>query len=284
MTTYHTHKVNLSQGQRSKLLKAYKDKSEITIRLGNTNLTGNDSLMLTKRQINKINKAKKAGLGVDIHISKTQIRKVPKLGNGAPQLGQFPSIGVSVSKQKSRRSTTTKKDGGRIMSNKNALSYRSPPFIGTWDQYNKFLKTGGLLIPKKKKDVKAEKKVKKPKFIKKPLSNIDLMKWCKYLKINIKGIYSRDEHMSKMHSPCIINLDSYESFGTHWTCCVPGYNKRTLWYFDSFGMPYPNEFKMRAEKDGIKQILYNSTQYQHIKSVLCGYYCIFFFTSSIGVR
>ena len=158
MTTYHTHKVNLSQGQRSKLLKAYKDKSEITIRLGNTNLTGNDSLMLTKRQINKINKAKKAGLGVDIHISKTQIRKVSKLGNGAPQLGQFPSIGVSVSKQKSRRSTTTKKDGGRIMSNKNALSYRSPPFIGTWDQYNKFLKTGGLLIPKKKKMSKQKRK------------------------------------------------------------------------------------------------------------------------------
>ena len=116
----------------------------------------------------------------------------------------------------------------------------------------------------------------KPKFIKKPLSNIDLMRWCKYLKINIKGIYSRNEHMSKRHSPCIINLDSYEAVGTHWTCCVPGHNKRTLWYFDSFGMPYPNEFKIRAEKDELKQILYNSTQYQHIKSVLCGYYCIYF--------
>ena len=164
MTTYHTHKVNLSQGQRSKLLKAYKDKSEITIRLGNTNLTGNDSLMLTQRQINKINKAKKAGLGVDIHISKTQIRKVLKLGNGAPQLGQFPSIGVSFPRQRSRRSTTTnrptktKKEGGRIMSRKDALSYRSPPFIGTWDQYNKFLKNGGLLLPKNPK-----KKVTRPK-------------------------------------------------------------------------------------------------------------------------
>ena len=147
MTTYHTHKVNLSQGQRSKLLKAYKDKSEITIRLDNTNLTGNDSLMLTQRQINKINKAKKAGLGVDIHISKTQIRKVLKLGHGAPQLGQFPSIGVSAPRQRSRRSTNgnrpTKKEGGRIMSKKDALSYRSEPFIGSWSEYNKFLKTGG---------------------------------------------------------------------------------------------------------------------------------------------
>ena len=164
MTTYHTHKVNLSKGQRSKLLKAYKDKSEITIRLGNINLTGNDSLMLTQRQINKINKAKKAGLGVDIHISKTQIRKVLKLGYGAPQLGQFPSIGVSAPRQRSSRSTTTnqntktKKDGGRLMSEKNALSYRSPPFIGSWDQYNKLLKTEGLVLPKKKKMLKQKRK------------------------------------------------------------------------------------------------------------------------------
>ena len=161
MTTYHSHKVNLSQGQRSKLLKAHKDKSEITIRLGNTDLTGNDSLMLTQRQINKINKAKKAGRGVDIHISKTQIRKVLKLlklGHGAPQLGQFPSIGDSVPRQRSRRLTTTKKDGGRIMSKQDALSYRTPPFIGTWDQYNKFLKNGGLLLPKNPK-----KKITRPK-------------------------------------------------------------------------------------------------------------------------
>ena len=33
---------------------------------------------------------------------------------------------------------------------------------------------------------------------------------------------------------------------------------------------------MRAEKDGIKEILYNNTHYQHIKSVLCGYYCLYF--------
>ena len=154
MTTYHSHKVNLSEGQRSKLLRAYKDNSEITIRLGNSDLTGNDSLMLTQRQINKLNKARSLGVGSDLNISRTQIRKVMTIGHGAPRLGLFPSIGVSVPRQRSRRSTTTnqptKKEGERIMSKKDALSYRSPPFIGTWDQYNKFLKTGGLVLPKKK--------------------------------------------------------------------------------------------------------------------------------------
>ena len=120
-----------------------------------------------------------------------------------------------------------------------------------------------------------KKKVNKAKFIKKPLSNIDLSRWCDYLGIKIKGIYSGNEHMPKNHSPCIINLDDYEGVGTHWTCCVPGKKKKTLWYFDSFGMHYPEEFKMRAEKDGIKEIMYNNTHYQHIRSVLCGYYCLY---------
>ena len=164
MTTYHLHKVNLSEGQRSKLLTAYRNKCEITIRLSNSDLTGNDSLMLTQRQINKLNKAKKLGFGSDLKISKTQIRKVMKVGHGAPRIGLFPSIGVSVPRQRSSRSTSTnqppktKKEGGRIMSKKDALSYRSQPFIGTWDQYNKFLKTGGLVLPKKKKILKQKRK------------------------------------------------------------------------------------------------------------------------------
>ena len=98
------------------------------------------------------------------------------------------------------------------------------------------------------------------------------MKWIKYLEIpNFKGIYSRDENMLKNHSPCIINLDSYENVGTHWVCCVPSHDKSNIWYFDSFGMGYPEEFK-----SGGKPIIYNSSQYQNIKSVLCGYYCLYF--------
>ena len=280
MTTYHLHRVNLSQGQRMKLLSAIKNNSPLTIRLNNSDLTGNDSLMLTKRQINKLNKARSLGVGSDLSISKTQIRKVMKIGHGAPRMGLFPSMGVSVPKTKPKHTTTTnqptqkRKEGGRIINDKDALSFRSPPIIGKWSDYNKFLKTGGLVLPKKKK--LKTKKVKKPKFIKKPLSNIDLTIWCKYLEIRIKGIFSRDEHMQKNHSPCIINLDDYEGVGTHSVCCIPGHKKDTLWYFDSFGMHYPNEFKLRAEKDRIQKILYNNTQYQHIKSVLCGYYVLYF--------
>ena len=77
--------------------------------------------------------------------------------------------------------------------------------------------------------------------------------------------------MPKNHSPCIINLDSVENAGTHWVCCAPSHDRSVVWYFDSFGMGQPKEFTSVG-----KPILYNSSQYQNIKSVLCGYYCLYF--------
>ena len=119
--------------------------------------------------------------------------------------------------------------------------------------------------------------VRRPRFLNKPLSNFDLFRWIDFLGIpGFKGIFARDEHMPKEHSSRNINLDSYERAGTHWVCCVPSNEtKNTLWYFDSFGMSYPKEFKARARKDGM-QVIYNSSQYQNINSVLCGYFCLFF--------
>ena len=76
MTTYHPHRVKLSAGQKQKLGNAYKQNSAITIRLSNHELNKNDQLMLTNRQIARLNKAKRLGNGSDIKISKTQIRKV----------------------------------------------------------------------------------------------------------------------------------------------------------------------------------------------------------------
>lgn len=45
------------------------------LRLKNSQLKGSDEMMLTKTQVNKIRKAMESGTGVDIKISKTQIRK-----------------------------------------------------------------------------------------------------------------------------------------------------------------------------------------------------------------
>ena len=80
MTTYHPYKVNLSKGQKDKLGRAFKANSALTLRLSAKQTSGNDELMLTANQIKRIAKAASQGKGVEIKISKTQIRKVMKQG------------------------------------------------------------------------------------------------------------------------------------------------------------------------------------------------------------
>jgi len=70
-----------------------------------------------------------------------------------------------------------------------------PLFFGSWEDYKKMIF----------KDV--------------PLSNFDLTSWCRYLKIPVKRVFSRNEEKPLLHSPCVINLDDFGSMGTHWVCC-----------------------------------------------------------------
>ena len=78
MTKYYSYGVSLSKGQLEKLSRPYNNNSAITIRLANNELSGPDELMLTRTQINKLKKAMSQGVGSDIKISKTQIRKALK--------------------------------------------------------------------------------------------------------------------------------------------------------------------------------------------------------------
>ena len=52
----------------------------MTLRLKHLDLAGNDELMLTKSQISKIRKSLANRTGLDLKISKTQIRKIAKQG------------------------------------------------------------------------------------------------------------------------------------------------------------------------------------------------------------
>ena len=80
MTQYFPYGVRLSEGQMEKLSRAYANKSPITLRLEKSDLAGNDEVMLTKTQIERIQKAMGMNKGVDIKISKSQIRNVVRHG------------------------------------------------------------------------------------------------------------------------------------------------------------------------------------------------------------
>ena len=81
MTNYFEYGVNLSVGQKENLAKAIQTNSELTLRLKNNQLRGSDELMLTKTQVKKLQKVASNRTGVDLKISKSQIRKVVQGGS-----------------------------------------------------------------------------------------------------------------------------------------------------------------------------------------------------------
>ena len=94
MSNYIEYGVTLTDGQKSKLASAIINQSPLTLRLKHSHLRGNDELMLTKRQIDKIKKSIANGTGSDIKISKTQIRKSVK--HGGNLFSSLASLGAKV--------------------------------------------------------------------------------------------------------------------------------------------------------------------------------------------
>ena len=94
MSSYFEYSVKLTNGQKSKLASAIRNKSPLTLRLKNSHLRGPDELMLTKRQISKIEKSLENGTGSDIKISKTQISHSVKYGGNL--FSSLASIGAKV--------------------------------------------------------------------------------------------------------------------------------------------------------------------------------------------
>ena len=157
MTTYHPYKVNLSKGQKSKLGRAFKANSALTLRLSAKQTSGNDELMLTANQIKRIAKAAALGKGVEIKISKTQIRKVVKQGGSlfsaiiplarsfAPTLAKTLGLSALAGLASEGASQVVKKKGG-----KGAMT---GGFLIPQDKIQKLIDNRHLLTNKQKQDI-----------------------------------------------------------------------------------------------------------------------------------
>ena len=102
------------------------------------------------------------------------------------------------------------------------------------------------------------------------------------MKINRKvfrGVISRDQiALIDKTGYYIVNLNDSTQPGSHWVVIyVRG--SGPLEYFDSFGLDAPNEVVELTDRLGVYYI-YNSTQYQDLNSVLCGYWCLYFVNES----
>ena len=157
MTTYHPYKVNLSKGQKSKLGRAFKANSALTLRLSAKQTSGNDELMLTTNQIKRIAKAAALGKGVEIKISKTQIRKVMKQGGSlfsaiiplarslAPTLAKTLGLSALAGLASEGASQVVKKISGK--------GTMTGGFLIPQDKIQKLIDNKHLLTNKQKQDI-----------------------------------------------------------------------------------------------------------------------------------
>ena len=157
MTTYYPHKISLSDGQKVSLARAFGRGEAVTLRFKNEAITGgSDTLHLTARQIKKIERAIKNKTGVDIDMSKTQIRHVRTRSGTLPltprQIKEIEraiknKTGMDIDMSKRQIRHTPKLANGAGMRVKpptgsgmriNPPPYmRPPPFIGSWGDQKK---------------------------------------------------------------------------------------------------------------------------------------------------
>ena len=349
MTELHKINVKLSEGQKRKLAKAYRDNEEVSIKLAHKNLSGSDTLMVPKNTVNRVAKSKSLGKGVQIKISKANVRKqtgsgilsslLPVLRNVAPSIGKTMGLSALAGLASEGASQLVKKiTGGQIFQVPNEHLFRlamlskllnkgqirdlakahkdgsdmlfkitqkqvgngigtilasigipmildairgkgvgrggprigkvsggagpqiglPPPVIGTWRGRGK--KKNALKL-RFKRTV--------------PMSNFDLLDWCRYLKIPINNVLSRDQTVPHNHKLAlfIYNLEPQYLFGSHW---VSTYVKNNVInYFDSFGMQPFQELVDHAKRKNLT-LLHQNQQLQNLYSTTCGYFCLYF--------
>ena len=187
-------------------------------------------------------------------------------GKGAPK------IGLPIPPPKGGR-------GGARMG-----MYNPPPYIGTWNKVG-MGKKKAQKEKAKRSSIRTKQPIQqysahgsnivKPKFYKDiPLSNHDLIKWCRYLNIPINDVLSRDQKVPHNHKQAlfIYNLEPYMN-GSHW---VTTYVKDNIInYFDSFGMPPFQELVNHSKRKNLT-LLHQNNQIQNIKTTTCGYFCLYF--------
>jgi len=107
------------------------------------------------------------------------------------------------------------------------------------------------------------------------LTNYDVQKLLKHV-VGFKGTLPKDMFKGKIKpfESGVVNMDDSTGPGSHFVCYYNNQRDKTVIYFDSYGVQPPANIEKYLKTSG-KLISYNTTQYQPIASVLCGYYCIY---------
>ena len=114
------------------------------------------------------------------------------------------------------------------------------------------------------------------------LNNLDILAYVEKTGLpHFTGVFTRDNlpaKNSQSNIECaIVNLDTSQGVGTHWTCFYRDKNRKV--YFDSFGQITPIEIQkyLKTEKEfreNIPIIQRNTDIVQSINTAICGHLCI----------
>lgn len=93
---------------------------------------------------------------------------------------------------------------------------------------------------------------------------------------HFRGVYMRDnlpKNKPWKNECMVINHDSTDRPGTHWTCYVK--KNKNVFYFDSYGKLAP-PLELLRYLGSIFKIHYNYKQYQDYGTIVCGHLCMQF--------
>ena len=135
MTSLHNISVQLSNGQKRNLARAYQMNEAVTLRLSKKSLNGSDTLRVPAQVVKRLQKNRNAGKGMQIKISKANIRKqdgsgifsslMPLLKTVAPTIGKTLGLSALAGAASEGASQIIKKiTGGQIFQVPNKNLYK----------------------------------------------------------------------------------------------------------------------------------------------------------------
>ena len=139
--------VKLSENQKKNLINAYNKKETIVLRLSKWSLTGSDTLYVPETVKKRLEKNKRLNKGVDIKLSKTNIRKQVggSLFSTALNLGRLYGPTIAKTIGLSALGGLASEGASQIVK---AISGKGAPRVGRPPRTTTGRKDGGFLVPK----------------------------------------------------------------------------------------------------------------------------------------
>ena len=155
MTQLYEIKVSLSPNQKKNLSKAYHKRETIVLRLTKDSLSGNDTLYVPQNIVKRLDKNRKLKKGMDIKLSKTNIRKQVGGSLLSTVLALGRTFGPTIAKTLglSALGGLASEGASQIVKKISGKGVQAGGFLIPQDKINQLITYKHLLTTKQKKDI-----------------------------------------------------------------------------------------------------------------------------------